>query len=310
MNRIPRNKQLRKRNNLVEFDPKDGANSSKRISTDAVSGLYIVSTPIGNLGDISRRAVEVLNAAHLIACEDTRVTAKLIRAYGISTPMIAYHDHSSVAVRNSLLKKLRNGKTVALVSDAGTPLICDPGFKLVAAALDANISVSATPGPASPIMALVLSGLPTDRFFFGGYLPVKKKAQTDLFNELTNLRSTLIFLESPKRLQRTLASMLESLGDRPIAIARELTKIYEEIRRGLLSDLLPELKDKPMLKGEIIIVVGPAGSDSIDIGAIDTLLEAYLERMTVKDSVAAVVSETTASRKLVYSRALIVAGAR
>ena len=308
MNRIPKNKEFSKRSNLVEFDPKDGTNSSKRNSNDAVSGLYIVSTPIGNLGDISRRAVEVLNAVNLIACEDTRVTAKLIRAYGISTPMIAYHEHSSAAVRNSLLKKLQNGKAVALVSDAGTPLICDPGFKLVGAALDANISVSATPGPASPIMALVLSGLPTDRFFFGGYLPVRKKAKTDLFNELSNLRSTLIFLDSPKRLERTLASMLVALGNRPIAIARELTKIYEEIRRGLLSDLLAELKDKPMLKGEIIIVVGGPGSNSIDIGVIDALLKTYLEHMTVKDSVAAVVSETTASRKLVYARALILAG--
>ncbi len=308
MDRIPKNKKLQKKSNLSELDPKDGAGSSKRITTDLISGLYIVSTPIGNLADISQRAVRVLNAADLIACEDTRVTSKLTRAHRISTPMIAYHDHSPATIRDTLLEKLRNGEVVALVSDAGTPLISDPGFKLVGAALEANIAVSATPGPASPIMALVLSGLPTDRFFFGGYPPVRKKAQTDFFNELTNLRATLIFLESPKRLEPTLRGLLEALGDRPIAIARELTKIHEEIRRGMLSDLLTKLKDKPTPKGEIIIVVGPAGPCSIDIETIDTLLQTYLENMTVKDSVAAVVSETLASRNLVYARALIVAG--
>ena len=168
MNRIPKNKASRKPSNLIESDSKDGVNSSKRITTEAVSGLYIVSTPIGNLADISKRAVHVLQAADLIACEDTRVTAKLLRAHEISTPMIAYHDHSSIKVRDRLLEKLRNGMAIALVSDAGTPLISDPGFKLVGAALDANIPVSATPGPSSPIMALVLSWLPTDRFYFGG----------------------------------------------------------------------------------------------------------------------------------------------
>ena len=308
MNRIPKNKGSRKKSNLVDSDPKDGSNSSKRSNTEAVSGLYIVSTPIGNLADISQRAVQVLNAVDLIACEDTRVTAKLTRAHGISTRMIAYHDHSAVAVRNSLLEILRNGEAVALVSDAGTPLISDPGFKLVGAALDANIPVSATPGPTSPIMALVLSGLPTDRFFFGGYIPIRKKAQTDLLSELTDLSATLIFLESSKRLEQTLRNMLQVFGDRPIAIARELTKIYEEVRRGTLSDLLADLKDKPNLKGEIIIVVGQAGPYLIDIEAIDALLETYLENMTVKDSVAAVVAETRASRKLVYARALKVAG--
>ena len=308
MNRIPKNKASRKPSDLIEADSKDGVNSSKRITTEAFSGLYIVSTPIGNLADISKRAVHVLQAADLIACEDTRVTAKLLRAHEISTQMIAYHDHSSVTVRDNLLEKLRNGMAIALVSDAGTPLISDPGFKLVGAALDANIPVSATPGPSSPIMALVLSGLPTDRFYFGGYPPVRKKARTDLFHELASLRATLIFLESPKRLERTLESMLEVLGDRPIAIARELTKFYEEIQRGMLSDLLVERKEKPTLKGETIIVLGPATPYSIDIETIDALLETYLDSMTVKDAVAAVVSETKVSRKLVYARALILAG--
>lgn len=309
MNPIPINKETRKKKAFTSSDPSNGPPRSKWIASQHVPGLYIVSTPIGNLADISNRAAEILAAADIIACEDTRVTGKLLKAYDITTPMKAYHDHSLSSVRDRLISRLINGETVALVSDAGTPLISDPGFKLLSAALAADITVTAAPGPAAPIVALVLSGLPTNRFFFGGYLPVKKKQRLKALEEVRALNATLLFLESPKRLALSLETMLEVLGDRKAAVARELTKLHEEVNRAHLSELAKYYKGARIPRGELVVVLAPPVHQPVGPATIDALLEGYLDRMTVKDAVGAVVSQTGASRKTVYARALTLSAA-
>ncbi|CAN0396831.1 unnamed protein product, partial [Discosporangium mesarthrocarpum] len=232
--------------------PSDGARPSKRTAATPglAAGLYIVATPIGNLGDLSPRATDILRAADVIACEDTRVTGKLLKRYGVDTPMVPYHDHTSPAARAGLIERLESGKTVALVSDAGTPLISDPGYRLVRDAVDAGIYVTAAPGPSSPLTALVLSGLPTDRFLFAGYLPPKEKARRDTLSEFTAVRATLVFLESPKRLATSIAAMADVLGNRAAAVAREMTKLHDEVRRGSLSELAKINAAIPAPKGE------------------------------------------------------------
>ncbi|MDX1401979.1 MAG: 16S rRNA (cytidine(1402)-2'-O)-methyltransferase, partial [Kiloniellales bacterium] len=194
--------------------------------------LEIVATPIGNLQDLTLRACERLKSVDLIACEDTRVTRKLLTAHNISTQLIAYHEHNAERVRPLIIEKLKSGQKVALVSDAGTPLISDPGYKLVQSVLEEGLEVTALPGPSAPLMALVVSGLPSDRFYFGGFLPVKTQARKKHLESLKGLRATLIFLESAKRLLKTLATLSEVFGARDAAVARELTKRFEEIKRG------------------------------------------------------------------------------
>lgn len=274
----------------------------RAIRAQMIPGLQIVATPIGNLGDLSPRAAAILNAVDVIACEDTRVTGKLLSAYGIETRMAPYHDHSSTDARDRLIDRLKQGKSVALVSDAGTPLISDPGYKLVRAALDAGIEVSAVPGPASPLAALVVSGLPSDRFMFVGYLPTKDKARRDALAELTEIRATLLFLESTRRLAATTAVMAEILGDRPAAVAREMTKLHEEVRRDTLTALANGYAAAPAPKGEAVIVVGPPlAAAPLDPEA---LLDSALETMSVRDAAAAVAEATGLPRKEIYARAL------
>lgn len=279
----------------------DGRGASKR---GVAPGLYIVSTPIGNLGDLTPRAVDIMRAADVIACEDTRVTGRLLKLHRIDTRMIPYHDHSSPEARHGLIRHLNDGKTVALVSDAGTPLISDPGYRLVRDAVDAGVMVTAAPGPSSPLTALVLSGLPTDRFLFAGYLPPKDKARRDALADVATVRATLVFLESPKRLAASVAAMADILGDRPAAVARELTKLHEEVRRGRLADLARDYAEMPAPKGEAVVVVGPPAADSAVQADIDTLLGEALATMTVRDAAATVAAATGAPRKEVYSRAL------
>lgn len=284
--------------------PSDAPGPSKRPNDPLPPGLYIVATPIGNLGDLSSRAAAILNAADIIACEDTRVTGRLLTHFGITTRMMAYHDHSGETTRDRVMERLKSGETVALVSDAGTPLVSDPGYKLVAAAVDAGYHVTAAPGPASPLTALVMSGLPSDRFLFAGYLPTKEKARRETISEFDALRATLIFLESPRRLAPSLAALANGLGDRPAAVARELTKLYEEVTRGSLVELAELYRDKDAPKGEVVIVVGPPRDVPASGDDIDTLLSDALAAMSVRDAAATVATATGAPRKDVYRRAL------
>jgi len=284
----------------------DGAAPSKRIgdSRTLKAGLYIVATPIGNMGDLSARAGDILKGADVIACEDTRVTGKLLKRYGIDTPMVPYHDHSSPAARSAIIERLESGKIVALVSDAGTPLISDPGYRLVRDAVDAGLYVTAAPGPSSPMAALVLSGLPTDRFLFAGYLPTREKARRDTLAELASVRATLVFLESPKRLSASIAAMADILGDRAAAVAREMTKLHEEIRRGSLRDLAVLYAGMPAPKGEAVVVIGPPDHGQDAPADLDAMLVDALDGMSVRDAAAMVAAATGIPRKEVYTRAL------
>jgi 16S rRNA (cytidine1402-2'-O)-methyltransferase len=274
-------------------------------------GLYLVATPIGNLRDISLRALDLLGAADLIACEDTRVSGKLLAHFGVATPRLPYHEHNAERMRPHLIERLKSGAIVALIADAGTPLVSDPGFKLVRAALAEDIAVTTLPGPSAALAALLLSGLPSDRFLFSGFLPPKTAARKRSLSELAGLRASLIFFEAAPRLAAALADMAETLGDRSAAVARELTKLYEEVRRGSLSELAAYYRTAGAPKGEIAIVVGPGAEKARtprDEGALDAELTTALATMSVKDASAAVAAATGRPRRLVYQRALALAG--
>ncbi|WP_184066892.1 16S rRNA (cytidine(1402)-2'-O)-methyltransferase [Sphingosinicella soli] len=276
---------------------------------DLEPGLYIVATPIGNLGDITLRAADVLRAAGLIAAEDTRVTAKLLARIGSDRPMVPYHDHSDSRARARLLERMRND-SVALVSDAGTPLISDPGFKLVREARAQHIPVTTIPGPCAAIAALTLAALPTDRFLFAGFVPAKAKAAADTIAELAGLDATLVFYESGSRLGRTLAALKAGLGDRPAAVAREITKAFEETVTGTLGDLAARYADAPP-KGEIVIVVGPPEPAApADAETLDAALAAAMDAQPLKTAVAEVSAALGLPRKQVYARALELRGAQ
>ncbi len=275
------------------------------------AGLYIVATPIGNLRDITLRALDALAAAEIVACEDTRVTEKLMSRYGLAGQRLPYHEHNAERMRPLLLEKLKAGAVVALVSDAGTPLISDPGFKLVRAAIAEGIAVTTLPGPSAALAALVLSGLPSDRFFFQGFLPPKETARRRVLGEIATLQATLIVYETGPRLAATLTDMADVLGERPAAVARELTKLYEELRRGGLAELAAHYTTAGAPKGEIVIVVGGA-DETVALAAItdddiDAALEAALATMSVKDASTAVAEATGRPRREVYQRALALA---
>jgi 16S rRNA (cytidine1402-2'-O)-methyltransferase len=266
--------------------------------------LGLVATPIGNLGDISARALDWLRNADLIACEDSRVSGRLLQHYGIDKKLIAYHDHNAEELRPVLLRHLRQGEKVALISDAGTPLISDPGYKLVRAAADAGIKVTALPGPSAPLMALILSGLPTDRFLFVGFLPAKSTARRQVAAEVATVPASLIFFETAPRLADSLADLAAVLGDRPAAVARELTKLYEEVRRGSLAELAAHYQEVGQPRGEIVLVVGPPAAETDIAFDLDAALRQALGRMSVKDAAASVAATSGLKRRLVYARAL------
>src|SRR6266446_2951001 len=268
-------------------------------------GLHVVATPIGNLRDITLRALETLAAADLIACEDTRVTRKLIDHYGITTPLTPYHEHNATQARPKILARLAAGAAVALVSDAGTPLISDPGFKLAREAGAAGHSVTALPGASAVLAALTLSGLPTDRFLFEGFLPTKEAARRARINELKRIPATLVLFESGARIAAALADLAAELGPRQAAICRELTKLYEEVRRGELGMLARAAAQAEEPRGEIVIVVAPPDRQA-EVGAadLDALLRQALERLSVKEAVAEIAAVTGESRRGVYQRAL------
>lgn len=265
-------------------------------------GLYIVATPIGNLGDITLRAADILARCDAIACEDTRVTRRLVQHLGLSKPLWRYDDHASEEDRARLLEAMR-GKAVALVSDAGTPLVSDPGYRLVREARAAGVAVTSLPGPSAPVMALTLSGLPTDRFLFAGFLPPKEGARAETLAELAGVRATLVFFETAPRLARSLAAIGLALPGREIAVARELTKLYEECRNGTAEELIAHYAAHPP-KGEIVLLVGPPANRPADAGHADRLLLEAL--MTEKPSRAAalVAKATGLERKALYARAL------
>lgn len=267
------------------------------------AGLHVVATPIGNLRDITLRALDVLAAADLIACEDTRITRKLLEHYGISTPLTPYHEHNAAAARPKLLARLAEGAAIALVSDAGTPLISDPGFKLVRAARAAGHMVTALPGPSAAIAALAVSGLPTDRFFFEGFLPAKEGQRRARIAELKRIPATLVLFETGPRLAAALADLAAGLGTRAAAVCRELTKLHEEVRRGNLAELAAHYAGDAETRGEIVIVIAPP-EPLADTADLDTLLRQALGRLSVKEAVAEIAAVTGHPRREVYQRAL------
>jgi 16S rRNA (cytidine1402-2'-O)-methyltransferase len=266
-------------------------------------GLHLVATPIGNLGDITLRALWVLRNVDRILCEDTRVTGRLLAHFGIGARLDPYHDHNADRVRLLALEALRRGERLALVSDAGTPLVSDPGFKLVRAALDEGLPVTAAPGPSAALGALVLSGLPPDTFLFTGFLPVRSVARRRTLLRWRDLAATLIFYEGPSRLAASLADMAEILGDRPAAIGRELTKRHEEVRRGTLSSLAAQYRGNAP-RGEVVVVVGPPQAQSPEEDDVDRRLDAKLARLSLRDAVAELAGETGVARRTLYDRAL------
>lgn len=265
-------------------------------------GLYIVATPIGNLGDITRRAADVLARCDAIACEDTRVTRKLVRHLGIAKPLWRYDDHASAEDRARLLATMRD-KAVALVSDAGTPLVSDPGYRLVREARAEGIAVTSLPGPSAPLAALAQSGLPSDRFLFAGFLPPKDKARRDTLAELASVRATLVFFETAPRLLKSLAAIGEVLPGREVAVARELTKLHEECRTGTAEQLIAHYQAHPP-KGEIVLLVGPPGESPRSAENADTLLLEALMTQKPSQAAASVARATGLERKALYARAL------
>jgi 16S rRNA (cytidine1402-2'-O)-methyltransferase len=265
-------------------------------------GLYIVATPIGNLGDVTMRAVEVLARCDGIACEDTRVTAKLLRHLGIARPLWRYDDHASERDRARLLEAMRD-QALVLVSDAGTPLVSDPGYRLVREARAAGIAVTSLPGPSAPVVALTLSGLPSDRFLFAGFLPSKDKARAEMLAELGAVRATLVFFETAPRLAKALAAIDEVLPGRELAVARELTKIYEECRSGTAAELAAHYAAHPP-KGEIVLLVGPPLEQVAGKADVDALLREALVSEKPSQAAGQVAKATGLDRKALYARAL------
>ncbi len=261
-------------------------------------GLYIVATPIGNLRDITLRALDVLAGADLIACEDSRVTGKLLAAHGIATPMTAYHEHNAARARPKLLARIADAGAVALVSDAGMPLVSDPGYKLVAACRDADIPVTVIPGASASLTALAASGLPSDRFLFLGFLPNKPKARRAALAEVATSRASLIVFESNRRLAALLSDAAEILGPRNAAVCRELTKLHEEVARGELGELAAHYREGGAPRGEVVVIVAPPGEDdtAVDDDTLDRELQAALGRLSLRDAVAQVTQKRPAPR--------------
>ena len=250
------------------------------------------------------RALAVLRGVDRILCEDTRVTARLLARHGIAKPLLAYHDHNAERVRPAVLEALRRGERLALVADAGTPLVSDPGFKLVRAAQAEALPVTAAPGPSAAIIALVLSGLPPERFLFAGFLPPRQAARRRALTEWQTLQASLIFFEGPSRLAASLADMAEILGDREAAVARELTKRHEEVRRGRLAALAAHYRAAGAPRGEVVIVVGPPEPEVPAAADIDARLRALMGPLSLRDAIAVLARETGLSRRTLYRRAL------
>ena len=292
-----------------ELRPLDGRGKSPDRGALAAgqlrAGLYVVATPIGNARDISLRALDILKGCDVIAAEDTRVTAKLLAIHGISKPMVAYNDHNAPEMRPKLIGRMAHGEAVALVSDAGTPLVSDPGYKLVRETIMVSLPVVAIPGASAPLVGLTLSGLPSDRFLFAGFLSNRQGERNTALEELKSVRATLIFFESAQRLDESLAAMAQVLGDRPCAVTRELTKLHEEVRRGSLSELAAHYQKAGAPKGEVTLLVAPPDATAApDRARIDAALKSALAFMPVKAAAEMIADLTDGSRKALYARAL------
>ncbi len=290
-----------------EGEPSGSEGACKPLPKPLSPGLYLVATPIGNAADITLRALDILARADLVLCEDTRISGKLLKIHGLKASLHAYHEHNAERVRPMVIKRLNEGQIVAMISDAGMPLVSDPGYKLVEACLAEGIALTAAPGPSASLTALVLSGLPTDRFFFQGFLPSKTGARKKVLQEIAAVPGTLIFLESAKRLAASLADMADVLGARPAAVGRELTKYYEEVRRGPLDQLAARYADEATPKGEITLCVGPPqAAEAPSDEALDALLRTALESQSVKEAAARLSGQTGLPKRHVYARALAI----
>jgi 16S rRNA (cytidine1402-2'-O)-methyltransferase len=274
----------------------------------AAGTLILVATPIGNLGDFSRRAAETLASVDVIACEDTRVTRKLLRLTGTGSTarMVPYHDHNGAEMRPWIIAQLEQGRSVALVSDAGTPLVSDPGYKLVAACREQGIPVQSVPGPSAVLAALAVSGLPSDRFMFAGFLASAGGARRSQITELSDLAATTIWFETPARLAQSLSDMAQIMGPRRAVVARELTKMHEEVLRGDLADLASQVAGMPRLKGEIVVLVAGRSDDepAFDDDQLTAMLRAELDGQRLRDAVKSVVETTGLPRNRIYRLAL------
>jgi 16S rRNA (cytidine1402-2'-O)-methyltransferase len=274
-------------------------------------GLYVVATPIGNLADVTLRALAILAGADGVLAEDTRVSRALLARYGIERPLSPYHEHNASEARPRALKRIAEGQALALISDAGTPLISDPGYKLVAEAIELGFAVAVAPGPSAALAALCVAGLPTDRFYFEGFLPPRQSARRERINALAGVPGSLIFYEAAGRLAETLADLAAELGPRPAAVARELTKLHEEVRRGALDKLAAEYAAGEPPRGEIVIVVGAAEErPPVSEATLDREIAEQLANLSVKDAAAAIAAKHGLPRRHVYARALALAGAQ
>jgi 16S rRNA (cytidine1402-2'-O)-methyltransferase len=279
--------------------------SGKSAPSKLSPGLYVTATPIGNARDITLRALDVLGHCDAIVVEDTRVTARLLAIHGIAKPLLTYNDHNAARERPRILARLRTGERLALVSDAGMPLISDPGFKLVREVLCAELAVHVVPGVSAPLAALALAGLPTDRFLFAGFLPSRSGERQHVLGELKSIRATLVFFESPQRLAESLSDMVRVLGNRAAAVARELTKLHEEVRRGPLAELASAYKSGEPPKGEVTVLVGPPGAAAPDTALTDALLSKALAFMPIRAAADLVAQALDGSRHAIYERALL-----
>ena len=292
-------------NTLNKRASKLGSNGKIMTSTNSTARLILVSTPIGNMGDISLRAIEAFRDADRILCEDTRVSRKLLKKYNIEAKLSSYHEHNAQRIKPKIIRDLETGARIVLISDAGTPLISDPGYQLVRACIDSKIQISSVPGPTALTTALAVSGLPPDTFYFGGFLPTKKSARRNVFLEKVALKTTLIFYESPNRLTSCLEDAIFCLGNRDATVARELTKLHEDIRRGTLTDLLEFYKKSAPPKGELVLVIGPpCKKANTDMEALETLLRKLLKNNSLRDTVKIASHALGIPRSIVYERAL------
>ena len=309
-----RNDDLEKAMSNPVSDPDPTAREptgARKPSPPLETGLYEVATPIGNLRDITLRALDILAAADRVYAEDTRVSRKLFDAYGLKPKLSAYHDHSDEGARTEILDALARGEAVALISDAGTPLVSDPGFKLARAVIEAGHRVFPIPGASAPLAALVASGLPSDRFLFAGFLPAKQQARRATLAELAEIDATLIVFESGPRLAESLADMRDALGPRRAVVARELTKMFEETRRAPLDALAAHYAQASTPKGEIVVVIGPPPeAPEASPEQLDAFLTDALSRMSVKEAAAAAAQALGVQRRQAYARALELKGER
>ena len=283
------------------------ATAKKGLAHDLAPGLYLVATPIGAARDITLRALDILAGADAIAAEDTRTARKLMEIHGVAVagrPLLAYHDHSKDSARTRVLRLIEEGKSVAYVSEAGTPLVADPGYQLARAAIAEGLPVTTAPGASAAIAALCLSGLPSDRFLFAGFAPQSRAALKSWVAELAPIRATLILYESPRRIHKLLDVLADGLGgDRRIAICRELTKHFEEVLRGSIDDLRDRIADRT-LKGEIVVVIDKGDAVETDAETLDDALRQALVGQSVKDAAAMVAAATGLPKRQVYQAAL------